>query len=120
RPLTVLAQSRSKAHNGEVHMSVETLTVIISAVSLLLAFFGVIGWLISRLDGQFTRLDAKFEKRIGGVEERLGARIDGVEKRIDGVEKRIEGVEKRIGARIDSVARELVEVKIGLARLEGP
>lgn len=94
-------------------MSVETLTVIISAVSLLLAFFGVIGWLISRLDAQFTRLDAKNERRIDGVEERLGARIDGVEKRID-------GVEVRLVARIDGVAHELVEVKIGLARLEGP
>ena len=73
------------------YMSVETITTISSALGLLLGFLGMFGWLIARIDR---------------VEARLGARIDGGEA--------------KLGARIDGVERELVEVKIGLARLEGP
>lgn len=72
-------------------MSVETITVIISTATLLLAFLGVIGWLVSRVD----RLGDKLTARIDAVDDKLTARIEAVE-------------------------RELVEVKIGIARLEGP
>lgn len=61
-------------------MSVETIAVVISTASLLLAFVGGFAWMIRRTDEQFGR---------------LGDRISGVE-------------------------RELVEVKIAVARMEGP
>ena len=34
--------------------------------------------------------------------------------------RRIDGVQRDLGARIDDVQRELVEVKISIARIEGP
>ncbi|HCS61376.1 MAG TPA: hypothetical protein DIW46_08275 [Microbacterium sp.] len=33
---------------------------------------------------------------------------------------RIDGVESKLGSRIDKVADELVEVKVAIARIEGP
>lgn len=65
-------------------MSVETITMVISAVSLLLTFAAGFAWMIKRTDERFD-----------GVESRLTERIVGVE-------------------------RELVEVKIAIARIEGP
>lgn len=72
-------------------MSAEMITTLVGVVSMLLAFAGAFGWLIHRMDGQSAE---------------HGARIDGV--RAD------------LGARIDKVGDELVEVKIAVARVEGP
>ncbi len=36
------------------------------------------------------------------------------------MDERFTGVDEKLGARITAVERELVEVKIGIARLEGP
>ena len=83
-------------------MSVETITVIISTATLLLAFLGVIGWLVGRVD----RLGDKLMARIDAVDDKVTARIDAVDDKLT--------------ARLDAVERELVEVKIGIARLEGP
>lgn len=105
-------------------MSVEIITIVISAVGLLLALGGTMfagfAWCIRRSDSLRTDL--------AGVEKSLGARIDGVEQkltaRIDGVEQnltaRIDGVESSLGARIDAVAVDTTELKIAMARLEGP
>ena len=76
-------------------MSTETITIVISSAALLLSFFGAFGWMVHRVDTKIDNLDAKLSAQISSVEERLSARIDGV-------------------------AREVVEVKIAVARLEGP
>jgi len=90
-------------------VSVEIITIVISAVGLLLALGGTMfagfAWCIRRSDSLRTDL--------AGVEESLGARIDGV--RADLAE-----VEKSLGARIDAVAADTTELKIAIARLEGP
>lgn len=82
-------------------MSAETIAVIISAASLLLSFFGAFGWLIHRMDARFDRVDERFH--------RIDQRFDRVSEQFD-----------RVGERIDQLQREVVEVKIGLARIEGP
>lgn len=87
-------------------MSAETLTIVISAATMVLAFFGVIGWLVTRMDAQFKNLEQRLTTRIDASDERLINRIDAVEDKLTN--------------RIDAVERELVEVKVGLARLEGP
>lgn len=69
-------------------MSVETITVVISAATLMLTFFAAFAWMVRRTDAQLDRLEERLETR-------LGTRIAGVE-------------------------RELVEVKIAVARIEGP
>ena len=94
-------------------MSVETIAVILSAAGLLLGFVGMIGWQIVRTDTQFRRLDDTLTARISSVEGNLSARIDSVEAKLT---ERID----KVATNLDGVERELVEVKIGLARLEGP
>lgn len=94
-------------------MSVEIITIVISAVGLLLALGGTMfagfAWCIRRSDSLRTDL--------AGVEKSLGARIDGVEQKLTA---RIDGVEGSLGARIDAVAVDTTELKIAMARLEGP
>ncbi|HWK76563.1 hypothetical protein [Microbacterium sp.] len=87
-------------------MSVEMITMLIGIVSILLALAGAFGWMIHRMDVLENRLEGKLGARIDAGDERLGARIDALDE--------------KLGARIDKVADELVEVKIALARVEGP
>ncbi len=112
------------SQNGGVHVSVETLTTIIGIVGVLASFGSAFVWLLRRMDARFDQFDAKLDTRIDGVETRLTERIDGVETRLT---DRIDGVETRLTERIDSVETRLtavehglVDVKIAIARLEGP
>ena len=75
-------------------VSVEVITMIASAVSVIVAFASLCGWFIRRMDARFDKIDARFDR---------------VEDRFDRVENRLGGVE-----------HELTEVKIAVARLEGP
>ncbi len=83
-------------------MSVETIAIVISSATLLLGFVGAFGWMIRRTDARADHLEARLEARIDQVEQKLEARIDRLDEKVDGV------------------GRELVEVKIAVARLEGP
>jgi hypothetical protein len=101
------------SQNGGVYVSVETLTTIIGVVGVLASFASAFAWLIRRMDARLDQFDARLDARIDGVEARLDARIDGVETRLT---ERIDGVETRL----TQVEQGLVEVKIAVARLEGP
>jgi len=98
-------------------MSVEMITMLIGIVSILLALAGAFGWMIHRMDVLENRLEGKLGARIDAGDERLGARIDAGDERLGA---RIDALDEKLGARIDKVADELVEVKIALARVEGP
>lgn len=76
-------------------MPTEVLTIVISAVAVMLSFFTCFGWLIQRFDRALQQSAHRMEQRIDRVEHELGQRIDRVE-------------------------RELVEVKVAVARIEGP
>ena len=86
-------------------MSVELVGVVIAAsavlVTLGIGLFAGFAWVVRRIDR---------------VEDKLSARFDGVSARFDGVSARFDGV----SARFDGVEAELTEVKIAIARLEGP
>lgn len=82
-------------------VSVEVMTMIASAVSVVVAIAGLGGWFIRRVDARFDRMDAQFA--------RVDARFEKVDARFDRLEDRIAGIE-----------HELTEVKIAVARLEGP
>lgn len=77
--------------NGSVYMSEETIALVISVAALMLTLAAGFGWMIRRMD--VLRKDLSEE--IKSVRQDLGDRITGVE-------------------------RELVEVKIAVARIEGP
>lgn len=91
-------------------MATDTLTIIVSAIGIVLtlgaSLFAAGAWMIRR-----------FDDRIDTVESKLGTRIDSVESKIG---TRIDSVEEKLGARIDAVAADVTDLKIAVARLEGP
>ncbi|MEJ1921941.1 hypothetical protein [Microbacterium sp. KHB019] len=82
-------------------MSTETITVLISTVSMLLAFAGAFGWMIHRVDAGNADVKAELKADFGSRIDELGSRVD------------------RLGTRVDNLVGELVEVKIAVARIEG-
>ncbi|WP_315636497.1 MULTISPECIES: hypothetical protein [Microbacterium] len=91
-------------------MSADTVTIIVSAIGIVLtlgaSLFAAGAWMIRRID-----------ERLGTVDHRLSARIDTVEEKLTA---RIDTVEEKLGARIDAVAADVTDLKIAVARLEGP
>ena len=81
--------------NGGMFVSVESITIVLSAIGVVLSLgasiFGGLAWVVRRIDS---------------VEGRLSGRIDSIEE--------------RLGGRIDALATEVTELKIAVARLEGP
>ena len=80
-------------------MSANTLTVVVSAIGVVLTLGAS---LFAAGAGMIRRID----ERLGTVDHRLSTRINSVEG--------------RLGARIDAVAADVTELKIAVARLEGP
>ncbi|WP_231729515.1 apolipoprotein A1/A4/E family protein [Microbacterium sp. PAMC 28756] len=142
RTATTYRQSHTRTEEGST-VSADTLTIIVSAIGVVLtlgaSLFAAGAWMIRRIDERLGAVDhrlstgigsveEKLGARIGSVEEKLGARIDSVEEklgaRIDSVEEklgaRIDTVEEKLGARIDAVAADVTDLKIAVARLEGP
>ncbi len=91
-------------------MSADTVTIIVSAIGIVLtlgaSLFAAGAWMIRRIDERLGTVDHRLSARIDTVEEKLGARIDTVEE--------------KLGARIDAVAADVTDLKIAVARLEGP
>ncbi len=93
-------------------MTSETVTILASGAGVLIAAIGglggVLAWGIRRIDARFERIDARFE--------RVDARFDRVDARFERVDARFDRVDSGIAA----IKDELTEVKVILARLEGP
>lgn len=86
-------------------MSIEVITMLGMTVTILVAMASGFGWLVSRMDARFATQDDRIDARLAAVDERL----DRVDHRLDRVDDRLAGVE-----------HELTDVKIAIARLEGP
>ena len=87
-------------------MTAETLTIVLSAIGVVLTlgtstFVGA-AWMVRRIDA----VDEKLSTRIDAVDEKLTARIDAVDE--------------KLSSRIDAVAADVTDLKISVARLEGP
>lgn len=86
-------------------MSVEMMSIIIAAAGLLISlgggFFAGLAWLVRRMDERFDKMDARFDKVYG--------QFDRVDEQFDKVNERIGGVQS-----------ELNDVKVAVARIEGP
>lgn len=87
-------------------MSAEIVTIVLSAVGLLLTSGAMMlagfRWCVTRIDA----LDKGLSTRIDAVDEKLSARIDAIDE--------------KLSARIDAVAADVTELKVAVARLEGP
>ena len=77
--------------NGGMYMSVETITIIASVAGMFFALAAGFGWMVHRMDR---------------LEHRLSAQIDDTRTGLT--------------SRIDRVEQEITEVKVAVARLEGP
>lgn len=109
------------SQNGEVFVSAETVTVVISAVGIVLTLGTTLlaggAWLVRRIDDRIDRLDRRLSVRIDSVENALSDRIDRVENTLS---DRIDRVENALSDRIDGLASDATDLKIAVARLEGP
>lgn len=75
-------------------VSAEVIALLGVGVTQLLAFFSGLAWIHARMDKRFDVVDGRF----------------------DAVDKRFEAVDRRFA----ELERELTEVKIAVARMEGP
>ncbi|WAA65833.1 hypothetical protein [Microbacterium oxydans] len=98
-------------------MTTDTMTIVISAIGIVLTVstsqFAGAAWMVRRIDA----VDDKLNDRIDAVEENLSRRIDAVDENLS---SRIDAVDDKLSSRIDAVAADVTDLKISVARLEGP
>ena len=98
-------------------MSTDTLAVIGSGVGGLLtlgiAMFAGFAWVIRRMDAMEHRLIV----RMDSGDQRLDEKIDAVEHKLS---QKIDAVDQRLSQKIDALEHGFTEVKIAVARIEGP
>lgn len=98
-------------------MSVEVIAVVLSAVGIVLtlgtAFFAGCAWFVRRIDA----VDAKLSDQIDAVDAKLSDRIDGGLASLD---TKLTARMDRLETKLDALASEMTEVKIAVARIEGP
>lgn len=107
--------------------------VFSAAVAFFVGVAGMLVWQTRRLDGRlasfetlmdarFTRVDQRFtdvDRRFEEIDrrfEKIDERFDRVDQRFDRVDQRFEKVDAELGG----LRTELVDVKIAVARWEGP
>jgi hypothetical protein len=108
-------------------VSIELVTMIVSVATTLLGLGAGSAWMIARTDSMFARFEQRVEAKFERFEQRVDAKFEkadqveaerfaGVEARFVGVEARFDGIETRIAG----IEADLGEVKVAIARLEGP
>jgi len=98
----------------------ETLPLLSTAVGLVVTLsvtiLGGTKWMLGRVEhrtnARFAEMDARFD--------RMDARFDRMDARFDRMDARFDRMETRTDERCAEVGASLMEVKLGLARLEGP
>ncbi|OAN34025.1 hypothetical protein [Microbacterium sp. H83] len=123
-------------------VSVEMMTVIGCAVSIIVAFVSACGWFLTRMDARFGALDASMGTRFAAQDARMEAGFAAQDATMDArfaaqdaaMEARFAAQDARMEARfaaqdtrfdrledrLSGVEHELSEVKVAVARLEGP
>jgi hypothetical protein len=97
-------------------MSVEMLTIIVSAAGLLITLggglFAGFAWMIGRTDDRFAEMREEFRQDFRGVHEEFGS-----------VREQFRAVHVEFGSvreDIQQLRGEMNDIKISVARLEGP
>lgn len=93
-------------------MSVEVITMIASAATIIVALVSGFGWMIGRMDARFAAQDARFASQ----DEKWDARFASQDARWDA---RFAAQDEKWDARFAELSRDLVEVKVAVGRLEG-
>lgn len=95
-----------------MYVSVEVITMLATAAATLVAIVSGFGRMITRMDARFAAQDVKLELRF----DRIDRRFERVDERFERIDERFDRVDQRLRL----VEREMTEVKIAVARLEGP
>src|SRR5699024_6589654 len=113
-------------HNGGMYVSAEVISIIFVAAGVLITlaggFFAGLAWLLRRLAERSDTVEVRFDKvdvRFDKVDERFDRvyeRFHKVDERFDKVDERFNKMDERIG----QLQAELNDVKVAVARLEGP
>lgn len=120
-------------------MSPDVIGTIIAGFGLVATFFGGVAVMIrhadARNEARFERLEAKFETRCDQLELKFDTRCDELELKFDTrcdrleskLDTRCDNLQSdagnrfaRLEAKIDSVAADVVDLKVAVARIEGP
>lgn len=93
-------------------MSAEMISTVLVAASVLIALggglFAGLAWVLKRMEHLFAKVDERFEK--------IDKRFDKVDARFAKVDERFD----RVDERLIQLQSELNDVKVAVARLEGP
>lgn len=133
------------SENGGMFVSMEVIAMIGSVVTIIIAMFSCFGWFLNRMDARIAQLDVKFDARIDELDPKfdaVDARFDALDAKFDSridrldakfearfaaVDTRFDAQDVKLGARFDRVddrvsalEHEVSEVKVAIARLEGP
>ncbi len=100
-----------------MYVSVEVITMLATAVTLLVAIISGFGWMINRMDARFAEVVATFNARFETQDAKFDSRFETQDAKFDA---RFEAQDAKLDARFDRIEQEIVEVKIAIARLEGP
>ena len=105
-------------------VSIDALATVISFAGLLVALAGGFGWMIRRMDAMSQRLDDRIDQQGRLLNDKIDQQGRLLADKIDEVDHRlgdkIDGVRTDLGDKIEAMGREITEVKIAVARLEGP
>jgi hypothetical protein len=107
-----------------MYVSVEVITMLATAATLLVAIISGFGWMINRMDARFAEvdarfvaMDAKFDARFDAQDAKFDAQFDAQDAKFDA---RFDAQDAKFDARFNRFEQEIFEVKIAIARLEGP
>lgn len=101
-------------------VSVQVITMLACAVSIIIAFVSGCEWLINRIDVRFARMEVRIDEKFALQDARIDEKFAAQDARIDERFARIDERFARIDEKFVGVDRELGELRIAIARLEGP
>lgn len=101
-------------------MSTEMLTTIVGFATMLIALASGFGWMIQHMNTRFAEVDARIDQGLRDVHLRIDGTRAEANTRFAETNDRIDRGLAEVSTRIDRVVDELTEVKIAIARLEGP
>lgn len=70
----------------------------------------------TKIDNVKSDLDTKIDSVKSDLEAKLDTKVDRVHEQLD---TKIDGIHAKLDTKIDGVARDVVEVKVAVARIEG-
>lgn len=97
-------------------MSPDLIGIIVSLAAFCATVLGGVRIMLSRqtaaLDGRFDRIDERFEK--------IDGRFEKVDGRFEKMDERFVHLEEKFDDRFVRIEEELSQVRVAIARLEGP